>query len=98
MERTSFENQMFTWADWAMDPNSPMTMQFSDVELKVPVGSYSVGTKFPFAVVVGGMSLLLLVDENDEQHGFDLKVSVGEAVEPPQADACEVGCSHDHSH
>lgn len=97
MDRSSFDEQMFSWENYAVDPNEPMTMQFSNVELKVPVGSFPVGTKFPFAIIAGGLSLLVLIDADDNQTGFDLKVSVGEEVQPPQEDQCEAGCSHDHS-
>jgi hypothetical protein len=97
MDRSSFDNQMFTWENYAEDPDCPTAMQFKNVVLTVPVGPFEVGTKFPYAVIVGELSLLILIDENDNQRGFDLKLSVGEEVQPLEAEACEAGCSHDHS-
>lgn len=95
MDRTSFDNQLFTWEKY--NPDGPNDMQFANVELKVQVGSFPAGTKFPFALLLGSVSLLVLIDEKDEEHGFDLKLNVGEKVEPPEHDEdCE--CGHDHHH
>jgi hypothetical protein len=95
-ERSSFDTQLFSWEEWQAD--GPMTMQFSNIQLKVPVGEYAVGAKFPFAILMGEASLLVLVDEQEEQHAFDLKVSVGAAVELPAVDECGPECQHDHTH
>lgn len=95
MDRPSFDNQLFTWEDWGSD--GPMDMQFSNVTLNVQVGDFPAGTKFPFALILGSVSLLVLIDENHEEHGFDLKVAVGEKVDPPEhahEDNCD--CGHDH--
>jgi hypothetical protein len=105
MARNSFDEQLFTWENW--NNEGPLSMQYSNVELKVAVGSYPAGSKFPFAFILGDMSMLVLVDEQHEEHGFDLKLAVGEEV---QAEACpvpdadshgeshdeECGCGHDH--
>lgn len=104
MSRSSFDDQLFTWENWA-DGDEPMSMKFSDITLKVPVGDFPAGTKFPFALLLGGGSLLVLVDDNKEERGFTLNISVGEEVQPeesceidsgskPNDDAC--GCGHAH--
>lgn len=95
MERDSFDQQLFTWEHWADE--GPLSMQYTNVELKVPVGEFSMGTKFPFAFILGDASILVLVDDAQEEHAFDLKLSVGEKVDPPVAE-CGPECHHDHSH
>jgi len=96
--RDTLEHQLFTWEDW--NDEGPMSMQFSNVTLKVPVGDYPAGTTFPHAFILGEASLLVLVDDEDEEHGFELNVSVGRAVQPEELghgsghDAC--GCGHEH--
>lgn len=101
MARNSFDEQLFTWENW--NDEGPLSMQYSNVELKVPVGSYPAGSKFPFAFILGDMSMLVLVDDKQEEHGFDLKLNVGEEVQPeacavPSVDAHddECGCGHEH--
>lgn len=92
-DRTSLENQIFTWENWSEE--GPMSMQFANVELTVPVGDFPAGTKFPFAFILGDDSLLVLVDDQDQEHTFDLKVSVGDKVDVPEhADSCD--CGHEH--
>lgn len=92
----SFDKQLFDWEDWASE--GPMSMQFSNVTLKVAVGDYAVGTKFPFAFLLGEVSLLVLVDEKHEEHGFRLNLNAAEAVDPSElhaeGEAC--GCGHEH--
>ena len=95
LDRSSFDTQLFSWSDWAAD--GPMTMQFSNVELKVPVGSFAAGTKFPLATIMGEASLLVLTDEQEKSYAFDLKINVGAAVDLPQVDECGPECQHDHS-
>ena len=95
-ERPSFDTQLFTWDEY--HPESPMSMQFTNVALKVPVVDFAVGTKFPAAMIIGEASILILLDEAGEQHAYDLKVSVGEKVELPahthDHDSCD--CGHEH--
>jgi len=93
MERESLEQQLFSWKDWFEE--GPMAMQFSDVELKVPVGPYSIGTHFPSAFIMGDISVLVSIDEAGEEHTFDLKMTVGEAVDLPAAE-CGHECQHHH--
>lgn len=92
MERQSLDNQLFSWQD-ALD-EGPFAMQFIDVELKVAIGPYSIGTQFPFAFIMGDSSLLVLVDDADEEHAFELKMTVGEAVEDDPEEECGEGCTH----
>jgi hypothetical protein len=93
----SLDNQLFTWKSWADE--GPLSMQFNEVTLKVAVGEYPVGTQFPAAFILGDMSLLVLIDEDQEEHGFRLNLTVGEKVDPSElkhdhADGC--GCGHEH--
>lgn len=100
--RESFDTQLFTWDNWNQE--GPLQMQFSEVVLKVPVGEYAIGTKFPFAYLLGDASLLVLIDDQEKEHAFDLKVSVGASVELPESDACDlpqaeacgINCTHNH--
>lgn len=97
MERTSFDNQLFTWEHFRQE--SPMDMQFSNIQLTVAVGQFPIGAKFPFAFLLGSASLLVLVDDNQQEHGFDLKVAVGEKVDAfvrMPKDSCECGQHHHH--
>jgi hypothetical protein len=90
MDRTPLENQIFSWDNW--NETGPMSMQFMNVELKVRIGEFAAGTKFPFAFILGESSLLLLIDEKNEQHYFALNLTVGERVESPEhehGDFCE---------
>lgn len=91
----SFDSQLFTWESWA--PEGPMSMQFMNVTLKAQVGDYQVGTKFPFAFILGEMSLLVLVDDQQEEHAFRLGLNVGTKVDPSElqhGDNCS--CGHEH--
>lgn len=75
------EDQLFTWDGW--DDNGPMALQFYKVELKVPIGEFPVGTKFPVAFFNGDHSILSLMDENDVEHAYELLVSTGKKLESP---------------
>ena len=91
----TLDSQLFTWEGW--DSEGPMSMQFTDVTLKVQVGDYQAGTKFPFAFILGEMSLLVLEDEQQEKHSFRLGLSVGEKVDASEFhhdDGCN--CGHEH--
>lgn len=90
----SFDAQLFTWEAWA--PEGALSMQFSNVELKVPVGDFPAGTKFPFAFLLGEASVLVLVDEKHEEHGFSLKLTVGGPVAPDELQCQDEGCTHHH--
>ena len=90
----SFDSQLFSWSEWAQE--GPLSMQFVDVTLKVQVGDYPVGTKFPFAFLLGEISLLVLVDDQQKEHAFRLGLSVGEKVDPPDMQCHDEGCTHHH--
>jgi hypothetical protein len=70
----SFEKQLFNWDGW--DDISPMCLQFYNVELVVPVGSFPIGTRFSCACVDGENSSLRLFDEDGTEHTFGLVLSV----------------------
>ena len=91
----TLDGQLFEWKEW--NDEGPLSMQFSDVVLKVQVGDFPAGTKFPFAFILGERSLLVLIDDQQEEHGFKLNLTVGEAVEPSEEDHChDEGCTHHH--
>lgn len=92
--REPLENQIFSWEGW--DDEGPMAMQFSDVELKVQVGDFPAGTKFPHAFLLGESSILAFYDEDGNEHAFDLKLSVGSKIEGPLHDHDHCGCGHEH--
>jgi hypothetical protein len=98
MDFESFDSQLFTWESWAQE--GPLSMQFSNVELKVPVGEFPVGTKFPHALLLGDQSILILIDEKEEVYAFNLNLSVGDKVDTSKLmehnheDSCD--CGHDH--
>jgi hypothetical protein len=94
MERTSFDNQIFKWEAWE-EMDGELSLQFFDIELNVPVGQFPVGTKFPLALLMGDISILTLVDDQRNEYHFDLKLTVGEAVDPNDYQAeCGEGCTH----
>lgn len=79
MEQT-LERQLFNWDGW--DQVDTMDLQFYNVELKVPIGSFEVGHKFAIAIVSGSTSTLQLWedDEGKVYHEFELKLSVGNLI------------------
>lgn len=77
-KRVGLEEQIFTWDGW--DDNGPMMPQFYKVELLVQVGEFPPGTKFPVAFFNGDSSTISFMDEKDEEHIFELKVSVGRKI------------------
>lgn len=93
-ELPTLDGQLFSWEEW--NDEGPLSMQFSGVTLKVQVGDFAVGTKFPFAFILGERSLLVLIDEQQEEHGFRLNLSVGEKVEPSEDHCHDEGCTHHH--
>lgn len=93
------DEQLLSAEAFAPLPNALFSMQFKSVTLNTQVGEYEKGTKFPFAVLLGDASALILIDENQEEHAFKLNVSVGEAInaEDLHADGCgDESCEHDH--
>jgi hypothetical protein len=94
MERHTLECQIFSWKGW--DQLDDVDLAFEDVELKVPVGEFPAGTKFPNAFLLISSSMLILLDTDEQEHAFELNVSVGQKITPPEVceDAC--GCGHNH--
>lgn len=95
MERDTLEHQLFTWEGW--DQMDTADLQFHDVTLLVQVGEHVAGTKFPAAYLLGSQSMLVLMDDKDEEFAYNLKVSIGDrlpAPEPHEHEAC--GCGHEH--
>ncbi len=92
----TLDAQVFESEAWA--PMQGLNAQFKDVTLKTQVGDFPAGSKFPFAVLIGDASVLVLVDENQEEHGFRLNVSVGEKVDPEQFKQHDENCDCGHDH
>lgn len=88
----SLDGQLFTWKDW--HDEGPLSMQFNEVTLTVAIGEFPAGTVFPAVFLLGESSLLVLIDEDNKEHGFRLNLTVGEAVEPPECTDEE--CTHHH--
>jgi len=94
MDRDTLEHQLFAWENW--DEVNTGDLQFYDVTLVSQVGEYPVGTKFPAAFFLNSQSLLVLVDDKNQEHAYPIVITLGPKVEPhSQADACD--CGHDHS-
>lgn len=93
---STLDEQVFAAEAW--HPMGGLNAQFKDVTLNVQVGDFAAGTKFPYAVLVGDSSILVLVDEQKQEHGFRLNVSVGEKVEPPQVGHDDESCDCGHEH
>jgi hypothetical protein len=100
MNLESFDAQLFSWKTWREE--GPLSMQFSEVVLNVQVGEFAPGTEFPAAFILGDRSVLVLIDKDEKEHAFNLKLAVGDPIDvseimPPEAhdgDACD--CGHDH--
>lgn len=75
----TLESQLFSWDAWA--ENGPMDFQFYNVVLKVPIGEFSVGTKFDCAFLSGETSTLQLCKEDGTYHEFELKLSPGPLIQ-----------------
>ena len=90
-ELPALDSQLFDWEGW--NDEGPLSMQFAGVTLKVAVGEFTAGTKFPFAFILGEHSLLVLIDEDKKEHGFRLNLSVGERVDPPEH-CHDENCTH----
>ena len=70
------ENQLFTWESW--DEVGTMSLQFCDVQLKVQIGDFPIGTKFDCAVFDSESEVLQLFDDKTKtRYEFPLMVSVG---------------------
>lgn len=91
---TALDEQLFTAGAWR--PAGGLSAEFKDVVLKVQVGEFPAGSKFPFAALVGDASILVLVDEDKKEHGFRLGVSVGESVDTADLHCDDENCTHHH--
>lgn len=94
MDRQHIEQQLFTWEDWNQE--GPADLQFSEVTLVAQIGEFPVGTKFQAAFLIGSASLLILIDDKEVNHAYDLNLNVGDKVdlETLHDDSC--GCGHEH--
>ena len=92
MEQTTIEQQIFSWSE--LDEIENDTLMFYKVELKVPVGEFVVGTKFKTATVFFGQSMLSLIDDQEVEHLYQLKLNVGDKIVSPIAEGCCCGYSH----
>lgn len=75
------EKELFDWENW--DELSTCTLQFYNCSLRVPVGQFSVGTKFEticLSFEEGVMTLYPDGNKPDETFQFKLKLSVGEQI------------------
>ena len=77
---TTLEHQLFDWDGW--DDNGLMNLQFYKVVLKVPVGPFPIGHKFPCCWLNGDTSTISFIDEQDKEHTFELFVSIGALIQP----------------
>lgn len=82
MERMGLERQILEWVDW--DDDGPMKLILHEVTLKITIGSFPVGHKFATAFFDGDASVISFMDENDQEYSFELKLSIGDKVEPHQ--------------
>lgn len=95
-ERIPLEMQLFSWESW--DDEGPMAIQVYNVTLKVQIGEFPVGTKFPTAFVMGETSTLALYDEDGTEHAFALNMSAGEKLSTTKQDAQGGHCNCGHEH
>ena len=99
MKRYGLEDALFTWQEW--DENGVMSPMFYDVVLKVPVGDFPTGHKFPVAFLNGEDSTITFMEDKmgEKSHTFELSLSVGkpltEADMREDEHACTCGASHD---
>jgi hypothetical protein len=89
MDRQSFDQQLFSSRSGTAAGGG---MEFYDIVLKVQVGQFPVGTRFPLAFISGFQSMIVLVDEQDQEYAFDLKLSVGEALDFSAEEECDDDC------
>lgn len=70
----SLVEQIFSWDGWEVVGTSIL---YFNIELNCPMGSFQKGHKFNSAFVNSEQSILSLIDENDIEYIFNLKLSVG---------------------
>lgn len=97
MERKSLEQQLFTWEQWNEGADTADTV-FYNVTLTVQVGDFPVGTKFQNAYFAGSGSFVVFLDEQKQEHVYELNVSVGRKLTEEDFPAHEEGCDCGHDH
>jgi hypothetical protein len=79
MERKPLEQTIFTYEKWD-EGVEPGDLQMLNVTLAAQVGEFPTGTKFPYAYLGYSGSFLALVDDQKQQHVFDLTLRVGQKL------------------
>lgn len=97
MERKTLEQQLFTWKQWD-EGASHADFQFYEVELVAQVGDFPAGTKFPFAYLATSGSFVVFVDEQKQEHIYELVVSTGKKLTQEDFPKHEEGCDCGHEH
>lgn len=77
---TTLEHQLFTWEDW--DEIGVDDLSFQNITLVSKIGQFEPGTKLSTAFFLSSQSLLILMNEKNEEFIFKLNLSVGEMVDP----------------
>jgi hypothetical protein len=77
--RLGLECQLSDWDGW--DDNGIMCPQFYKVVLRVPVGDFPVGHKFPVAFFNGDDSTITFCDEKDNHYTYGMLLTLGQKVE-----------------
>jgi len=79
-EHQSLERSLFDWTGW--DDNGPMSAQFYNVVLKVPIGEFPIGTKFSCAFIDGESGTLELWEDQDgvKHFSYELGLIVGAQI------------------
>lgn len=101
-KNTPMDEQLFKAEAFAKVPGAALGLQFKDITLTSKVGDFEPGTKFEYAILLGDVSALILIDENKVEHGFHLNISVGEKLDVDELkgggeehdESCD--CGHDH--
>ena len=105
---SSLDQRLFTAEAWRPAAGGCLNAEFKGLTLKTKLGEFEAGTKFPFGMILGDASVLVLVDEANKEHGFSLSLSVGDTVDLEQLkadlfsgaeaedEACD--CGHEHTH
>lgn len=100
-QRKALEQALFTWEQWD-EGIEPGDLQLFKVTLASQVGEFPAGTTFPYAYLGYSGSFLALVDDQKQEHVYELTLSVGRQLtreDFPKAEEHEdgCGCGHDHN-
>ncbi|HEY5268559.1 MAG TPA: hypothetical protein VII94_05530 [Candidatus Saccharimonadales bacterium] len=77
----TLEHQLFDCVSQGENESPYGDMNFYEVTLRVPVGDFSIGTKFKQAILFTSLSALLLTDDNDVDHIFQLHLTIGKKID-----------------